>query len=107
MTLGTLLPFLVLAAAFWFLIVRPARARQAAAATVASRLAPGVEVMTTSGLFGTVVAMDGDKVELEVAPGVRVRFVAAAVGQVLETAMPAGTTEQDQPSILEGDTPEG
>ena len=56
MTLSALLPFLVLIVAFYFLILRPSRARQSAQAAVASRLAPGVEAMTTSGLFGTVTA---------------------------------------------------
>jgi preprotein translocase subunit YajC len=106
-TLGTLLPFLVLILAFWFLIIRPARARQTAAAAVAARLTPGAEVMTTSGLFGTVTAVDGDKVEVEIADGVRVRFVAAAIGQVIETPAGTGTSEQTDASILEGDTPEG
>ncbi len=107
MTLGTLLPLVVLAIAFWFLIVRPAKARQNAAAAVVSRLAPGVEVMTTSGLFGTVVGVEGDKVDLEVADGVRVRFLSAAIARVEEAAEPVGTAAADRPSILEGDTPEG
>jgi len=104
-TLGTLLPFLVLIAAFYFLILRPARSRQAAQAAVRSKLEPGVQAMTTSGLFGTVTAIDGDKVVLEIAPGVQVRFVAAAIGQVVEQPAPAGTTEPTQASITEDDTP--
>jgi preprotein translocase subunit YajC len=104
-TLGTLLPFLVLIVAFYFLILRPARSRQAAQAAVRSTLQPGVEAMTTSGLFGTVIAIDGDKVVLEVAPGVQVRFVAAAIAQVVERPAPEGTTEPTQASITEDDTP--
>lgn len=110
MTLGTLLPFVVLILAFYFLIIRPSRARQAAQAAVSSRVAPGVEVMTTSGLFGTVTAVDGDKVELEVADGVRVRFVVAAIAQVVDPAsdrpVEPGTTSDDEASITENDTPE-
>jgi preprotein translocase subunit YajC len=106
-TIGTLLPFLILILAFWFLILRPARTRQAAQAAVASRLAPGVEAMTTSGLFGTVTAVDGDRVELEIAAGVRVRFVAAAIASVVDPATSAGTGGTAQASITEGDTPEG
>jgi preprotein translocase subunit YajC len=106
-TIGTLLPFLVLIVAFYFLILRPARSRQASQAAVAARLAPGVEAMTTSGLFGTVTAVDGDKVELEIAEGVRVRFVAAAIGQVIAAPAVAGTAEATQASITEDDTPAG
>jgi len=105
--LGTLLPFAVLIVAFWFLILRPARTRQAAQAAVASRLAPGVEAMTTSGLFGTVTAVEGDRVELEIAEGVRVRFMAAAIASVVEQPALEGTSGDDQASITEGDTPDG
>ena len=105
MTLGTLLPFLVLIVAFYFLILRPARTRQAAQAAVRSKLEPGVEAMTTSGLFGTVIALDGDKVVLEIAPGVQVRFVAAAIASVVAPTAEEGTTGSTQASITEDDTP--
>ena len=55
--------------------------------------------MTTSGLFGTVTAVDGDRVELEIADGVGVRFVAAAIASVVEQPTSAGPTE-DQ--VLDG-----
>jgi preprotein translocase subunit YajC len=106
-TIGSLLPFLVLIVAFYFLILRPARARQSAQAAVNSRLRPGVEVMTTSGLFGTVVEIDGDRLVLEIAEGVRVRFVAAAIGRVIEAPTIVGTSEETQASITEDDTPAG
>jgi preprotein translocase subunit YajC len=105
LTLGTLLPFLVLIVAFYFLILRPARTRQTAQAAVRSKLEPGVEAMTTSGLFGTVTAIDGDKVSLEIAPGVTVRFVAAAIASVVTAPAAEGTTEPTQASITEDDTP--
>jgi preprotein translocase subunit YajC len=105
-TLGTLLPFLVLIVAFYFLILRPARTRQASAAAVRAKLHPGSEVMTTSGLFGTVTAVDGDKVVLQIADGVSVRFMAAAIAQVVEQPSVGGTTEGTQASITEDDTPE-
>jgi len=104
-TIGSLLPFLVLIVAFYFLILRPARARQSAQAAVNSRLRPGVEVMTTSGLFGTVVEIDGDRLVLEIAEGVRVRFVAAAIGRVIDSPTIGGTSEETQASITEDDTP--
>ena len=106
MTLGTLLPFLVLIVAFYFLILRPARSRQAAQAAVRSKLEPGVEAMTTSGLFGTVTALEGDKVVLEIAPGVQVRFVSAAIASVVAPPTEEGTTGPTQASITEDDTPE-
>ena len=78
-----LLPFVLILVAFYFLIVRPARNRQKAALQLQERLAPGVEVMTTSGIYGTVVGVDETTVDLEVAPGTTLRVAKPAVGQVL------------------------
>jgi preprotein translocase subunit YajC len=104
--IGPLLPFILLAGVFYFLLIRPARARQREAQKVVSRLVPGARIMTTAGLFGTVAAVDGNEIDLEIAPGVTVRYVAAAVAKVIESPTDPGTTEEPRPSIIEGDTPE-
>lgn len=107
---GLLLIILVIGA-FYFLIVRPARNRQKEQQATVSRVAPGVRVMTTAGLFGTVTAVEDDQMDLEIAPGVTVRYVTAAVAKVIpeaeETAPAAGTSEEPAASITEDDTPEG
>ena len=79
---GLLFP-LLLVAIFFFLIVRPQRARARAAQQVQASLAPGVQVVTTSGIFGTVHAIDDEAVTVEVAPGVRMRFLRGAIGRVV------------------------
>jgi preprotein translocase subunit YajC len=104
--LGAFLPILLLAVLFYFLVLRPARGRQAAQRAVVARLEPGARVMTTAGLFGTVTAVDGDQIELEIAPGVQVRYVAAAVATVLDPEDANGTTDPDHTSDPAGDTPE-
>jgi preprotein translocase subunit YajC len=93
--LGSLLPILLLAGAFYLLILRPARNRQSAARATQARLAPGRRVMTTAGLFGTVSEIDGDEVLLEIAPGVVVRYVAAAIARVIDDAPTAADAEPD------------
>jgi preprotein translocase subunit YajC len=61
-----------------------ARRRQATAeATRTERIAVGTEVMTTSGLHGTVVSKNSDgTVQLSIAPGVEVRWELAALRDV-------------------------
>jgi preprotein translocase subunit YajC len=86
-------------------VLRPARARQRSAQQVVSNLSPGARVMTTAGLFGTVTAVEGDQIDLEIAPGVTVRYVAAAVAKVVTPVEPTGTSPDPRPSIIEGDTP--
>jgi preprotein translocase subunit YajC len=101
-----LLPVVLLAGAFWLLVLRPARARQREAIAVVERVTPGARVMTTAGLFGTVRAVDGDQVDLEIAPGVVVRYMAAAVAKIVLEESGAGTDGDSQPSGTQGDTPD-
>jgi preprotein translocase subunit YajC len=79
---GTLLPFVILLLAFWLLIVRPARMRARQQQQLQGDLAPGLEVMTTSGLHGTVSAIEDDVIVLEIAPGVTTRWNKGAVARV-------------------------
>jgi preprotein translocase subunit YajC len=84
--------FLILIVAFfYFLVIRPQQRRQRQAAQLSRSLEPGQEVMTTAGLFGTVKAVTDDHVELEIAPGVVVRYVKGAIARVV----PPPSTDQD------------
>jgi preprotein translocase subunit YajC len=99
-----LLPFVLILVAFYFLIVRPARSRQRAALELQQRLAPGVEVMTTSGIYGTVVGVDDTSIQLEVAPGTTLRVAKPAVGQVLAAGDTAGDTAETAETADTADT---
>ena len=78
--------------AFWFLLIRPQRARAKALQEVREALGVGTRVMTTAGLHATVAALEGDTVLLEIAPGVRARFAASAVVRVITEPDTTGTT---------------
>jgi len=80
---GLLLWLVALAAIFYLLILRPSRRRQQQAVQVQNRLVPGAEVVTTSGLYGTVSAVEDDVVVLQVAPGVTNRYAKQAIMRVL------------------------
>ena len=51
---------------------------------LAAGLRVGQDVITTSGLFGTVAALDESSVTLLVAPGIELRYDRRAVGRVLD-----------------------
>ena len=78
-----LLWLLLLVVVFYFLILRPARVRQRQASAVQGALDPGLEVMTTAGLFATVSSVEDDVVVLEIAPGVRSRYAKAAIARII------------------------
>lgn len=71
----------------WLLIRGQQRRAQAGAALVES-LRVGSDVVTTSGLYGTIVRLDDGEVTLLVAPGVELRFDRRAIGRVVESDTP-------------------
>lgn len=68
---------------FW-LVIRGQQRRSQQAALLASSLRVGQDVVTTSGLFGTIAGLDESEVTLLVAPGVELRFDRRAVGRVID-----------------------
>jgi preprotein translocase subunit YajC len=87
--------------AFWLLILRPARARSRAQARLQDQISPGQEVMTTSGLFATVAAVEDDVVVLETEPGVRTRWTKAAVARIVPAEEPQDLDAQTDPESAE------
>jgi preprotein translocase subunit YajC len=81
------LPFLIILILFGGLLLLNRRNRERAARQDSERrtkLRPGTEVMTTSGLYATVVALnpDGQTAVVQVAPGVEVKWSTSALREV-------------------------
>jgi preprotein translocase subunit YajC len=64
-------------------MIRPQRRRQQQVQQQQNTVAPGARVRTTAGMYATVVAVDGDDVVLEVAPGVETRYLKRAIMEVI------------------------
>ncbi len=95
--LAGLLPFVLIALVFYFLIVRPQRRRQHALAATQSSLVPGAEVMLNSGIFGRVVSLEDVTIHLEVSPGTVVKVNRQAVVRVVEDEDAAFPQQRDYP----------
>lgn len=80
---ANLIVLVLLLGGFYLLILRPAKARQRQQLELQRSVTPGVDVMTTSGMFGSVTEVDDDAVHLEIAPGTVVRFTKAAIARVV------------------------
>jgi preprotein translocase subunit YajC len=91
----SLLPLVAIALLFWLLIIRPASKRQKDQARMQSAVTVGEQVMLTSGIFGTVTAMDDDKLSLEIAPGVVVSVARGAVGSVVRREEPEEARDEE------------
>lgn len=68
---------------FYLFLIRPQNKQRRAQLQMQSSLRPGLKVMTTSGMYAEVVEVDDDGVVLEIAPGVKVRFVKAAIMNIV------------------------
>jgi preprotein translocase subunit YajC len=81
-------------AVVYLLMIRPQQRRRQRVQQQQSSVQPGARVRTTAGMYATVVAVDGDDVVLEVAPGVEVRYMKRAVMDVVSPGEePEETTE--------------
>ncbi|QGG41717.1 preprotein translocase subunit YajC [Aeromicrobium yanjiei] len=80
---STLLPIAILVLAFWFLVLRPARAQRRDFQGLQSQLAPGQRVMLASGIFGETVTIGDETVELLVAPGTVITVNRHAVSRII------------------------
>jgi len=81
-----LLPFILIAVAMYFLLIRPQRRRMAEQRNLASAVQEGDEVMTTAGIYGFVTAIDGDVIWLDIADGVDIRIARQAVSRRIPAA---------------------
>lgn len=82
---------------FWLIVMRPARVQQRKVAELQAEISVGDEVVITAGIFGTVVAIEDERVQLEVAPGT----VITVARQVLVRRVPEAEADaaegQDAP----------
>jgi preprotein translocase subunit YajC len=73
-----LLP-LLLVPLCWLLVIRPQRQRVARQQQLLASVRPGDEVITASGILARVAGVAPDHISLEIADGVVIRVVPAAV----------------------------
>lgn len=92
--MGILLPiYIVVFIGLIYLVgVRPQQKRRREIETIMSRLQAGDEIVTVSGIYGTITEVeDGETVLLEVAEDIDIRIAKASIARVLTP--PAATAE--------------
>ena len=94
----TLVFFGLIGAAMYFLMIRPQRRRMRQTADLQRSITEGDEILTTSGMYGFVTALDGDTVWLSIADDVEIRVSRAAIARKIageEVADASDTTDGD------------
>ena len=82
-TLIMLIQFLPILVIIYFLMIRPQRQRQKQLDKMIKELKKGDRVLTTGGIFGTVVGIDDAKAVLRIAEHTTVEFSRGSIVQVL------------------------
>jgi preprotein translocase subunit YajC len=75
-----LLPFALILAIFYFIILLPMRRRQKKVQDFQAELKVGDKVVTTSGIYGVISKMGDRSVHIQVADKVRLEVSRAAIG---------------------------
>ena len=91
---------LALFALMWLLMIRPQRQRTNAQMRMQDTLNAGDEIITAGGIHGTIKAIEGDVLELQIAPGTTVRLdrrAVAAVASAEESESQDETEDESRP----------
>lgn len=82
-TLLMLLQFLPIFLIIWLLIIRPQQKRQKDLEKMLKTLKKGDRVLTTGGIYGTVVGVEDARAVLKVADDVKLEFAKSAIVSVV------------------------
>jgi len=74
-----LIPFVLMFAIFYFLLIAPQRKKAKAHTAMLQGLKAGDRVVTNGGIYGTVVGVDDQKVQLRIADQVKIDIAKHAI----------------------------
>lgn len=74
-----LIPFALVLAIFYFVILLPMKRRQKKVQEFLAALKVGDKVVTSGGIFGSIAKVGEDSIQLQIAPNVRVDVSRAAI----------------------------
>ena len=91
--LTALVPFILVFVIFYLLIIMPQRKKQKKHLEMVENLKPGSRIITTGGIYGTVMGVQKDRVELKVAANVKIDITKSAIGVILASETAPEKTE--------------
>ena len=81
--LVTFLPFVLIIAVFYLMLVRPNQKKQKQWQEMLGNLKPGDKVTTTGGMRGTILAIKEDALQLRVPPdNIKIEVIKSAIASV-------------------------
>jgi preprotein translocase subunit YajC len=77
--LTMLVPFVLIFAVFYFIVIMPAKKQQKKKDAMIAGLKKGDRVVTTGGIYGSVAAVEDQSLLLKVAENVKIRVAKSAI----------------------------
>ncbi|MEW6553201.1 MAG: preprotein translocase subunit YajC [Actinomycetota bacterium] len=93
-----------LIAIFYFMLIRPQQKRMRQQMDLINSLRAGDDVMTSSGIYGTVVEVEEDSVILEISDDVHIRLAKSAIARTFTVREEPEDEEEEE--AIEGETVE-
>jgi preprotein translocase subunit YajC len=84
--INMLIPFIAMFAIFYFLLIRPQQKKQRELRQMLQNLKRGDRVVTSGGIYGTIVKIRNDVVHLEIAEQVRIRVNKGSIAELVAEA---------------------
>ena len=81
-TIMSFVPFILVFAVFYFLMIRPQKKRMEQEKDFLGSLKKGDKVYTKSGIIGTIVGLTDKVVDLEIAQGVRIKVLRSQIADM-------------------------
>lgn len=82
------LPLILIFVVFYFLLIRPQQQRMKRHKEMLSNIRRGDRVVTNGGIFGQVMKVGDDELNVEIADGVRVKVMRSMVAEVVAKTEP-------------------
>lgn len=90
---SAILPFVLIFALFYFLIIRPQQRQSRERKKMLAEIKRGDSVITTGGIHGRVINVDGDDITVEIAKGTNVRMVRSGISEKTDSGAADGKSK--------------
>ena len=88
-------PLILIVVVFWFFLIRPQQKKQKDHQQMVGNLKKGDRIVTTGGIFGTIIKVGDDRMTVEIADKVKVHIERKQVSR-LDKEAPGGKDDDSQ-----------
>ena len=92
-TFSAILPFVLIFALFYFLIIRPQQRQSRERKKMLAEIKRGDSVVTSGGIYARVINVDGDDLTVEIAKGINIKMIRSGISEKTDSAAADGKSK--------------